>query len=278
MSAPDDTTVATSSRGAFPATRLVRRPVVEVGALGVLLGRMLSSAIQRPTGYWSDTFEDFAYLVRRVFWPATITIAGYSAYIITFALGILDVVGTPHRVGTVYLSFALREFAPYITGIVVAGVVGTATTAELGARKVRDELDALTALGEDVVRLLVLPRVLAIAVLCVAMSTYAIFMGVGVSAVGANILSDASYGAFLGVFTANITALSVNAAVVKMLLIGICIGVVSCSKGLRAAPGAEGVGRAVNQSVVISLVASFVISILFNMLLLGLNPSINVIR
>ena len=73
---------------------------------------------------------------------------------------------------------AIREIGPLITAIVVAGVAGTAITADLGARKVREELDALQVLGVDPVKNLVVPRFLALMVVTGLFDIYALLFGI----------------------------------------------------------------------------------------------------
>ena len=70
--------------------------------------------------------------------------------------------GANDRLGGFFVLASIREFAPFVTAIVLAGVAGTAITADLGARKIREELDALQVLGVDPVKNLVVPRFLAL--------------------------------------------------------------------------------------------------------------------
>ena len=72
---------------------------------------------------------------------------------------------------------AIREIGPLITAIVLAGVAGTAITADLGARKIREELDALQVLGVDPVKNLVVPRFLALMLVTGLFNIYAILFG-----------------------------------------------------------------------------------------------------
>ncbi len=73
---------------------------------------------------------------------------------------------------------AIREIGPSVTAIVVAGVAGTAITADLGARKVREELDALQVLGVDPVKNLVVPRFLALMLVTGLFDIYALLFGI----------------------------------------------------------------------------------------------------
>ncbi len=72
----------------------------------------------------------------------------------------------------------MREFAPFVTAIVVAGVAGTAITADLGARKIREELDALQVLGVDPIKNLVVPRFLALMLITGLLDIYAMLFGI----------------------------------------------------------------------------------------------------
>ncbi len=256
----------------------VRRLLEEIGHMGMLLGQLVATAVREPRGYWADVRDDTAYVVRKVFVPTTITVLGYGFLIVTFAISILLFLGAPNRLGGVYLGFVIRETAPFLTGTVIAGVIGTATTSEIGARKIREELDALRVLGQDPLRMLVLPRVIAITVVTAAMNIYVIAFQVLEGLLGTVVLGDTSAGAFTASFLDNITFADLVATVLKMSLIGLLIGVVCASKGLTARAGAEGVGRAVNQAVVISVLAVYIVSVVFNMILLGANPDITVFR
>ncbi len=73
---------------------------------------------------------------------------------------------------------SIREFAPWVDSMIVAGVAGTAITADLGARKIREELDALQVLGVDPVKNLVVPRFLALMLVTGLLDVYALIFGI----------------------------------------------------------------------------------------------------
>lgn len=255
-----------------------RNTLEQAGNMAVLLAQLCKSVAHNPRGFWGDVRDQVADMTKRTFVPATITVIGYGTLVVTFAVVVLLFLGAPNRLGAVYLSFVLRETAPYLTGIVIAGVLGTALTSELGARKVREELDALRALGQDPIRLLVLPRVIAMIIVTTALFMYMVIFEILEGLAGTIILGDTSAGAFASSFMVNLTVPDVLGSAIKMSIIGLFIGVVCASKGLGVSAGAEGVGRAVNQAVVISVLGVFIISILFNMILLGLTPDMRVLR
>ena len=86
--------------------------------------------------------------------------------------------GALDRLGGFFVLASIREFAPFVTAIVLAGVAGTAITADLGARKIREELDALQVLGVDPVKNLVVPRFLALMLVTGLFDIYALLFGI----------------------------------------------------------------------------------------------------
>ena len=102
------------------------------------------------------------------------------------AANFLSLFGALDRLGGFFILASIREFAPFVTAVVVAGVAGTAITADLGARKIREELDALQVLGVDPIKNLVVPRFLALMLITGLMDIYALIFGI-VGGIGAEL-------------------------------------------------------------------------------------------
>jgi phospholipid/cholesterol/gamma-HCH transport system permease protein len=141
-----------------------------------------------------------------------------------------------------------------VVAIVVAGTGGTAVCADLGARKVRDELDALAVLGVDAVKNLVVPRLFVLLSISVLFNTFALAAGM-FGAMLVEIENHQPLGPFFASFFAAASTVELAASYLKCLVFGGTIAIVCCYKGLTASGGAEGVGRAVNQAVVMSFLA-----------------------
>src|SRR6202041_2231602 len=94
------------------------------------------------------------------------------------AANFLTIFGALDRLGGFFVLASIREFAPFVDAIVLAGVAGTAITADLGARKIREELDALQVLGVDPIKNLVVPRFLALMLVTGLFNIYSILFGV----------------------------------------------------------------------------------------------------
>ena len=164
-----------------------------------------------------------------------------------------------------------------MTAIILAGVAGTAITADLGARKIREELDALQVLGVDPVKNLVVPRFLALMIVTGLFNIYALLFGI-FGGVLATLTFKAPLGPFFATLLTNASTTDLWGSVVKTTLFGAIIAIVCCYKGMTASGGAEGVGRAVNQAVVIAFLGIFAFNYVFTQTLLATHPEISVIK
>ena len=115
------------------------------------------------------------------------------------AANFLSLFGALDRLGGFFILASVREFAPFVSAIIVAGVAGTAITADLGARKIREELDALQVLGVDPIKNLVVPRFLALMLITGLLDVYAILFGIS-----GGMIAELMYGQPLGGFLATL--------------------------------------------------------------------------
>jgi phospholipid/cholesterol/gamma-HCH transport system permease protein len=250
----------------------LQRVIVDVGESGRLLARLVTTAVREPRGYWAATRDEMYSMLRFCWLPVMLAVGGFTFLIANYAYDLLSLLGAGNRLGTYFVFASIREISPFCTGMAVAGVMGTAMTADLGARRIREELDALTVLGIDAERTLVLPRVLAITTMMVLFNILGSLLGIGVALVAATWLGDTSPGAYMGNIFGALTLPELGGTVIKTLMVGLFIGVVAAHKGLTARGGAEGVGRAVNEAVVLSFAAIWVINFVVNATMLGLFP------
>jgi len=280
------TTSLTPTRRAAPRKRplarqtgKLRAPFVEAGSILQLLGEVLWSAVRHPVGYWGEVRDQMFSLLKLCWIPMAVstTVFGLGAPGLQ-GENIFHLFGIPERLGSFFIMASVREFAPWINAMVVAGVVGTAITADLGARRIREEIDAMQVLGIDPVRDLVVPRVIAVTVMTGLIDVVALVFGVVGGYIAAVLVFDANPSAFFSNFWANATTIDMWGSVVKTTIFGLIIGVVCCYKGLHAQGGPNGVGKAVNQAVVTAFAAIWVVNYVFTATLLGLNPSMQVYK
>ncbi len=171
-------------------------------------------------------------------------------------------------VGPVVSVAMTRELAPVLTALMVAGRVGAAIAAELGTMKVTEQLDALRSFGTAPVDFLAVPRFLALLLALPLLTAEAMFFGifagyfVGVYMCG---IDQAYYVENMVKLTA---AKDVTSGLIKSVFFAMFIALISTYKGFNAGEGAEGVGKATTEAVVVSsltvLIANFFIAVLFN--------------
>jgi phospholipid/cholesterol/gamma-HCH transport system permease protein len=251
--------------------------LLQLGGMTHLIGASFV-ALVRPPYSWRGEFVNQSYvLVRRCFVPALFSCFFFGLAIAFPAGQLVSLLGTVDRLGAFYVNAAVREFGPWITGMVVAGIGGTAVTADLGARKVRDEIAALESLGVDPIKALVAPRFLALGVVTAAMTMVGIFMGIVSGAVG-TLLLGSPLASYTSTFGSNFTVYDLAGSLLKVTLFGVIVAATSCYKGMSVKGGPAGVGRAVNQAVVLAFAAIWIADYAYGSLLLAAFPQTQTLR
>jgi phospholipid/cholesterol/gamma-HCH transport system permease protein len=263
-----------AERAAVPA----RQTLEEFGDMMILTRKTLWSAVRPPYPYGGEFVAQFLFALQVVWLPLLVsTVAiNYGAPGLQ-AANFLTLFGAVDRLGGFFVLAAVREIGPLITSIVVAGVAGTAITADLGARKVREELDALQVLGVDPVKNLVVPRFLALMLVTGLFDIYALLFGI-FGGIMAALTNQQPLGPFWATFFANTSVTDLWGSVLKTTIFGAIVAIVCCYKGMTASGGAEGVGRAVNQAVVISILGIGAFNYVFTQTLLATHPNLLVIK
>ena len=154
----------------------------------------------------------------------------------------------------------IREASPIVVALLISGAGGSAICADLGSRKIRDEIDAMEVLGISPVQRLVVPRVLACILIATALNGVVSVVGVVGGYFFNVVLQGGTPGAYLASFSALAQLPDLYAGELKALIFGLLAGVVACYKGLNAGGGPKGVGDAVNQSVIITFMLLFAVN------------------
>jgi phospholipid/cholesterol/gamma-HCH transport system permease protein len=160
----------------------------------------------------------------------------------------------------------LREVGPILIGLMFSGRVGANNTAELGTMKVTDQVDALRALAIDPVDYLVAPRVFAMLVMMFLLVVVGDFTALLGGALTSEVLLDVDPELFTWSILTYILLEDFVHGLVKAVAFGFAIAIISCHFGMQTSGGAVGVGRAVNNSVVGSAIAIFVLDYLITYL------------
>ncbi|MFD4326917.1 MlaE family ABC transporter permease [Nocardioides sp. NPDC058538] len=207
------------------------------------------------------------------FWPALLVAIPFCVVIIFQVNQLLIEIGAVDLAGAGAAVAVVREIGPIVSVLVVAGAGATAICADLGSRKIREEIDAMTTLGIDPVQRLVVPRVVASTLVGIALNGLVTVVGLVGGYFFSVVLQGATPGLYLNDLTLLVGLSDFVAAEAKAAVFGLLAGLTACYLGLNAKGGPKGVGEAVNQTVVFAFMLLFaansVISTLFLQFKLG---------
>jgi len=190
--------------------------------------------------------------------------------------GITKTLGASDREGGAVIIGIVREACIWLTGMVFAGVAGSAMTADIGARKVREELDALAVLGVDRIRAIVVPRFVASIIAAPILGLICILAQGIVNFTLAPAEFGFTVGGLLASTKGSIITYDIYGALIRLFIIGAVVGAVACYKGMTCEGGTAGVGRAVNQTIVIAFFFVWGLDAFFNLAYLSLFPEAQV--
>lgn len=256
----------------------VRNPLEVAGGMTSLLIKILRSAVTRPRGYWGAVADDMYLTMKQAALPIAAALFGFLIFMSILTVQFFAMAGATQLFGPLLFLQAMRTFTMWIVSMVVAGVIGTALTADIGARRVREEIDAMEVMGVDPIRDLAVPRVVSLTLITTLLAIPALLVTMLSMQLGAAYVARQPAAHFQSNLFANVSPLEVVSVVFNCFLVGVLIGTVCCYKGFTASGGAIGLGRAVNQAVVISFVSVWILELAYNALLLGLFPNLGSFR
>ncbi|PZO45870.1 MAG: ABC transporter permease [Phormidesmis priestleyi] len=166
--------------------------------------------------------------------------------------------GASTAIGGILALTLARELAPVLTAVVIAGRVGSAFAAEIGTMRVTEQIDALQMLKSDPIDYLVIPRVIACALMLPLLCVLSFMTGMAGGLLVATNLYGISTSVFMNSAQSFLTPWDLVSALIKSVIFGTLIAVIGSSWGLTTTGGAKGVGQSTTTAVVTSLLAIFV--------------------
>jgi phospholipid/cholesterol/gamma-HCH transport system permease protein len=240
---------------------VIGKPIRSLGGFYSVAGDTLLLMF-RPPFAWRE-FLLQTWFVARVSLVPTLMLAIPFTVLTVFTLNILlselgaaDLSGTGTALGTI------TQIGPVVTVLVVAGAGATAMCADLGARTIREELDAMRVMGIDPIQALVVPRVLASTLVALLLSALVSLVGLGGGFAFSVFVQHVTPGAFVSGLTLLVGLPEVLISFIKAAVFGLSAGLIACYKGVSVTGGPAGVGAAVNETVVFSFMALFVINVI----------------
>ena len=239
------------------------------GELGVLTSRSFAALFTPPyeIGLWVRQMEQIG--VRSLGVAAITTVFTGMVLALQTALS-LPSIGVKYYIGTVVSKSLVRELGPALTALIVGGRIGSGMTAEIGTMKVTEQIDALRSMAADPVKKLVVPKLAATLVMLPALTMIGDFLGIVGGLLIAMYTLDLPPGLYLNDVFHALTFGDVGSGIAKSFFFAYFITIVGCYNGLNTTGGADGVGRATTNTVVLAsilvLVSDFFLTKLFFLL------------
>ncbi len=252
----------------FPGAGALR----ETGRLFALGLDVAVNIFRRP--FQTREFIQQCWFVASVTILPTALVAIPFGAVIALQLGSLtQQLGAQSFTGAASVLAIIQQASPLVTALLVAGAGGSAICADIGARTIREEIDAMEVLGVSPIQRLIVPRVLAAMLIALLLNGMVSVVGVLGGYFFNVILQHGTPGAYLSSFSALAQLPDLWIGEIKAVIFGFIAGVVAAYRGLHPAPGPKGVGEAVNQSVVITFLLLFLVNFVLTVIYLQLVPS-----
>ena len=184
----------------------------------------------------------------------------------------LTELGAQAHMGAAMVLAVVREEAPVATALLIAGAGGSAMCADLGSRRIRDEIDAMAVLGIDSIHRLVMPRLLAASVVAILLDAIVSIAGIAGGWFFAVIVKHGTTSSYFSSFNELSQLADLWMALLKAMIFGWVAGMVACYKGFFVKGGPKGVGDAVNQAVVITFILLFFLNFILTALYFNFVP------
>ena len=250
-------------------TTWLKGAVLEVQEYTLLVGAAIRATFSRPF-YFRDVVEQF-----EAIGIGSLSVVLLTGFFTGAALALqsgmtLDQFGARSLVGRLVSASMVKELGPVLTGLMLAGRVGSGIAAELGSMIVTDQINALRSLGTDPIRKLVVPRVLAgffmVPVLTVIGDAVGIVGGAIISATQLKVASSVYWNNAIN----GLDLRDVWMGLIKPFALGFFLVTIGCHVGLRTSGGTQGVGRATTHAVVAGSIAVLAVDFLLTKLLITL--------
>ncbi|MET7366556.1 ABC transporter permease [Streptomyces sp. NPDC005566] len=246
-------------------------PLRQTGQL-FALALAVSRAIFRRPFQVREFIEQFWFVASVTILPAALVSIPFGAVIALQVGSLTEQLGAQSFTGGASVLAVIQQASPLIVALLISGAAGSAICADLGSRKIREELDAMEVMGVSPIQRLVVPRVLATMLVAVLLNGLVSVVGTLGGYFFNVIMQDGTPGAYLASFSALAQLPDLYIGELKALIFGFIAGIVAAYRGLNPRGGPKGVGDAVNQSVVITFMLLFFVNMVLTAIYLQIVP------
>ena len=221
---------------------------------------------------WQEFVRQGAFMAGTVVLPTILVALPVSVTMsVQFAL-MAGQVGATSLAGAASGLAVIRQGASLVAAILMAAAVGSAVTADLGSRTMREETDAMEVMGVSVIRRLVVPRFAAAIMIGFALTGVVCFVGFFASYMFNVYFQNGAPGSFVATFASFSTPGDMILALLKAIIFGAIVAVVASQKGLSTKGGPTGVANSVNAAVVESILLLMIVNVVISQLYVMLSP------
>ncbi|WP_419995753.1 MlaE family ABC transporter permease [Streptomyces boninensis] len=265
-----------------PPPRPIRQPLPGLGVLREIgsmfaLGLSVTRLIFKRPFQTREFIEQFWFIASVSILPAMLVTIPFGAVIALQVGSLISQFGAQSFTGGASVLVLIQQASPMIVCLLISGVAGSAICADLAARTIREELDAMEVMGISPVQRLVVPRVLAVVIVALLLNGLVSVVGTLGGYFFNVIMQNGTPGAYLSSFSALAQLPDLYISEIKAGIFGFIAGIVAAYRGLNPKGGPKGVGDVVNQSVVFTFLLLFFVNVVITGIYLQLVPTKGVV-
>lgn len=227
------------------------------GRFGVFMGKVVWRMATPPFNH-ADLFRHIWQVTTRCLAPVMAVTFPFGMVIALQGLTIFNLFGAQRLLPSLITVAVLRELAPVLASVLVAAQGGSAFAAELGAMRIKEEIDATEVMAVDAIRWHVAPRVAALVIACPLLDVAGAIAGLAGGFTMAVGIKGENAGVFMDHLWRFTQPFDLVGGLIKTMVFGFIIGITACYHGFYATGGAAGVGKGVNDTVVHASLGFFV--------------------
>lgn len=221
---------------------------------------------------WQEFFRQAAFMAGTSVIPTIFVALPIGVTLsVQFAL-LAGQVGATSLAGAASGLAVIRQAASLVAAVLMAAAVGSAITADLGSRTIRDEIQAMEVMGISPIQRLVVPRFAAAILIGVALTGLVCFTGFLASYLFNVYMQHGAPGSFVASFASFTSTADMKLAFIKAVIYGAIVAIISCEKGLATSGGSIGVANSVNASVVEAILLMMIVNVAISQMYLILFP------
>ena len=236
-----------------------------IGDIVIYAGKVISFIFKRELAWKEIIYQCARFGVSSL--PITLSIVGMSSVIVAMQVaGEMVKQGAGNFVGMLVAILVVREAGIIMSGFAIISMIGSSIASEIATMRVTEQIDAIRALKVDPIRYLFVPRVLSGILMMPPVLVVSSLVGIVGGGIASHLASGLSYRAFFESVWSGLFIKDMNVALLKAVVFGFTIALISCVCGYNAKGGAKGVGEATTKAVVWSFVGIVLWDLLFSII------------